>query len=348
MKYNEEHIADNLYENLKRYFKGKGEFIIISKEGAGVHWDCNLESKERKSKIHCFEHRYYNDIKPEYLISFEELGINKAWGRTHDLKETILSSEDWINKKKIEDLHRKYEFIDWSKRRIIGIENQLIKNEPMLNQTDRKFSSPWGSGLYDYSIMFKNRSSELTGYGNDEPISFMLQWDGCNLFEVKQDNLKLLAEVMKKWLIDEINPSKLENDYEWIEIAELAKFYEKGEGIKGEFIESWNSIERFYNQLSDEWHPFKKDALKLIKEMRSEGLDKEIRVGQSLFFFILSRARRHGLEASHPYIHITFLGNNKMKIKSKSTTKKEELECEVKYEGYFKEIVGKLIKEKIE
>ncbi len=348
MKHKEEYIAENLYENLKRYFKDRIESVGISKEGAGVHWNCNLELNKRKSRIHCFEHRHYDEIKPEYLISFEESETNKAWGRTHDIEETIQSSEDWINNKEIDFLHQKYQFIDWYKRRIQEIESQLVENQPILKQTERELYSPWSSGLYDYHIKFKNRSCELNGLGKIEPISFYFKWDDVILFEVKQDDVLLLAEVMKKWLIDEIEPSILENQYDWIEIGELAKYYQRGQGVKGEFIKSWNSIERFYRELSYEWHPFKEDALKLIQEMRNACLDEELRAGQSLFFFILSRARRHGLEDNHTYLQVTFLGHNQMKINSNLDNKDKDVVYEVKYEGYIEEIVKELLKEKIE
>ena len=98
MKFSHEYIAENLYKNLRQYFKDKGKSIQISIEGAGVHWHCNLESQSRNAKIHCFEHRHYKDIKPEYLISFDESEQNIAWGRTHNIEETIYSSEEWIKK----------------------------------------------------------------------------------------------------------------------------------------------------------------------------------------------------------------------------------------------------------
>lgn len=348
MKFNEEYIAENLYGNLKKYFSEKGKSIGLTKEGAGVHWNCNIELKDRKCIIHCFEHRHYENVKPEYLISFEESGTNLAWGRTHDIGETIQSSEDWINNQKVNDLYQKFEFVDWYKRRIQTIESQLLNHEPKLEQTERMLTSSWGSGLCNYYISYKDRSCELSGYGKEVPISFKLKWDNCNLFEVRQDDLPLLAEVIRKWLVDEIKPSKLDNEYDWIDVGELAEYYERGEGVIGEFIESWNSIERFYNQLSDERQPFKIGALKLIREMRKEGLDKEIRAGQSLFFFVLSRARRHGLETDQSYLSITFLGKNKMKVESNLDIENNEVEYDVQYDGYVKEVIRKLLREKIE
>lgn len=348
MKHSEEYIAENLFENLKEFFGDKSKSISITKEGAGVHWNCDIALNGRRSKIHCFEHRHYDDIRPEYLISFEESDKNEAWGRTFDIHETIRSSSDWIDNKEIDFLYKKYEFIDWYKRRIQKIERELITNETELSQTEKVLNSPWGSGLYDYQISYRNRSCELSGFGKNEPISFVFKWDDCKLFEIKQNDVTLLAEVIKKWLINEIEPSALEYQYTWVNVGDLAKYYEKGEGIKGEFIESWNSIERFYRELSDEYHPFKADAFKLIQEMRNKGLDKELRVGQSLFFFILSRSRRHGLEENHPYLHIAFLGNNKMKVTSRLNDKKETSDVDVKYEGLIEHMVNELLKEKIE
>jgi len=348
MKHSQEFIAENLFENLKKFFEDKNKLIRVEKEGAGVHWNCDVILNGRRSKIHCFEHRHYDDIRPEYLISFEESDKNEAWGRTFDINETIQSSSDWIDNKDVDFLHKNYEFVDWYKRKIQEIEGLLIANESELSKAEKVLDSPWGSGLYDYQIEYRDRSCELSGYGKKEPISFVFKWDDCKLFEVKQNDLTLLAEVIKKWLIDEIEPSTLEIEYDWVEVGDLAKHYEKGEGIKGEFIESWNSIERFYGELSDEYHPFKTGALKLIQEMRSVGLDEELRAGQSLFFFILSRSRRHGLEENHPYIHITFLGKNKMKVNARLKGVAETSEVEVKYVGLIESKVIELLKEKIE
>lgn len=348
MKHSQEIIVENLFENLRNFFEDKSKLIRIEKEGAGVHWNCNVILNGRRSKIHCFEHRNYDDIRPEYLISFEESNKNEAWGRTFDIRETIQSASDWTDNKGVDFLHKKYEFVDWYKRKIQNIEEQLTASESELLSTEKVLSSPWGSGLYDYQIANRDRSCELSGYGKNEPISFVFKWDDCKLFEVKQNDLTLLAGVIKKWLIDEIEPSTLENQYDWVEVGDLAKHYEQGEGIKGEFIESWNSIERFYGELSDEYHPFKADALKLLQEMRSVGLDEELRAGQSLFFFILSRSRRHGLEENRPYLHITFLGENKMKVNSRLKNEAETSEVEVKYEGLIKSKVRELLKEKIE
>ncbi|WBX75764.1 hypothetical protein PG911_14030 [Tenacibaculum ovolyticum] len=132
-----------------------------------------------------------------------------------------------------------------------------------------------------------------------------------------------------------------------IEFGILAEYYEKGEGIKGEFIDSWNLIEEFYSTFSESWSSNGEDALRLIKEMRKVGLDEELRVGQSLWFFIMSRLRRHGLEENTHYIQITFLGNNRMNIESHLDGKETKQKSKVEYKGYLEETVKRLLKEKI-
>lgn len=342
MKFNQERIADNLYEKLKRYFQEKSDPIRILIEGEGVHWNCSLESGARKSKIHCFEDFQDGDVKPEYLISFEEASINKAWGRTYDLEKTISSSAEWISGEDVQFLHNKYDFIDWLKRRIEFIEKELIIYEKELENTARELVSG-GSDLYDYLVDFKNRSCSISGFGENEPISFEFQWDKCTLFEVKQNDLKLMACAMKNWLIDEINPSQLAHQFSWIEVGDLAIYYEKGEGIKGEFIESWNSIERFYKRLN------KKSTAKilnLIKELRVKGLEEELRAGQSLYTLILSRSRRHGLKQGQNFIALKFrIDKDEMIIADKDDN--QLLMGKIQYSKELKDLLKELAKEDI-
>lgn len=116
--------------------------------------------------------------------------------------------------------------------------------------------------------------------------------------------------------------------------------------IEEDFIESWDLIEKFYKEYPDDSGPFTNDALKLIKEMRSCNLDKELRAGQSLWFFLLSRNRWHGLD-KEPHIRITFLGKNKMDIKSNFNGEEISKESEVNYSGYLKKMINKLLEHEI-
>lgn len=343
MKYKQEYIAENLYSNLQTHFKDSKEPVKISKQGAGVHWNCTVDANNRECKIHCFDTYGNKDNSTEYLIAFQEAAKHKMWGRTRNLNETLNSIEDWLNEKTIEWLYEKYEFLDWSKRRILFIEKQLIKHEPELKKVENSFYSPWGSGLYDYSISYNNRSCILDGYGKHEPTSFHFCWDNCRLFEVKQNDLTLMAKAVKMWLIEEIVPSQLEAQLKWIKISELALYYEKGEGIKGEFIESWNSIERFYKRIDENFTP---KVLQLIKEMREHGFDKKLRAGQSLYTLMLSRSRRHGLTWEQNFLAFRFyIDKNEMKVTDKSDTLL--LNGKVEYSNELENLLNELAEEAI-
>lgn len=343
MKFKQEYIAENLYKELSKHFKNQGSFIKVSIEGAGVHWSCHVESKNRKSTIHCFEHRSYDDIKPEYLISFKESEKNKAWGRTHSIEQAISCSEEWLHDKGVDFLYKKYSFIDWYKRRIEYIQEKLITHQPELERVEKRLISAFGSGLYDYQIELNNRSCKLSGYGKDEPFSFQFQWDKYDLFEVRQNDLSLLANVLKRWLIDEIAPSQLSHQFTWIDIGDVAVYYEKGEGIKGEFIESWNSIEKFYKQVNRSFAP---KALTLIGKMRSRGFDNKIRAGQSLYTFILSRSRRHGLTQEQNLLSIAFsVDKDEMKVTDKSNTPK--LIGKIEYTSKLEDLLEELTQHEI-
>ncbi|MCO7185154.1 hypothetical protein NH341_06930 [Tenacibaculum sp. XPcli2-G] len=115
---------------------------------------------------------------------------------------------------------------------------------------------------------------------------------------------------------------------------------------KNDFIESWNSVEEFYSSFSDDWSSSREDAVKLIKKMRELGLDEKVRAGQSLWYFLLSRNINHGLD-KEPHIQITFLGNNKMNIKSNFDGEEIRQESEVDYNGYLEKMINKLLEQEI-
>lgn len=201
-----------------------------------------------------------------------------------------------------------------------------------------------------YDLLFKNeeRSCIISLYGYEKSYKCVFEWDDCRIFEIFSIDVKRLGEIILNWVFKKLMPSRMQTQFPEIEFGELAKYYENDEGIKGEFIQSWDSIQKFYSEyFSDESKTLEKDVLRLIKEMRDVKLDEKLRAGQSLWFFILSRSRRHGLKENSPYIQITFRGDNQMTIKSHFNGKETSLDSEVKYEGYLQDSIKKLLKEKI-
>ncbi|KAF9658921.1 hypothetical protein ABHQ57_00495 [Tenacibaculum sp. ZH5_bin.1] len=181
-------------------------------------------------------------------------------------------------------------------------------------------------------------------YFSEIPI-YVFEWDDCPIFQTSNTDVKRQVEIIKSWVLKKTKPSEIQTQFPEIELNKLAKYYEKGEGVKGEFIESWNETEEtFFNSI--EYH-IDKESIRLIKEMRVKGLNESLRIGVRLSWLILSRARRHFINENIPHIGIYFLGNNQMKIYSNLNDKTKELEVEVKYEGYLERLVKELLKEEI-
>ncbi|WP_299315950.1 hypothetical protein [uncultured Aquimarina sp.] len=221
--------------------------------------------------------------------------------------------------------------------------NRLLKIESNKITIEPEFTFESNIELKD-----KGRSCKIYPFFFSEIPKYVFEWDDCPIFEISSTDIKRQGKIIINWVLEKSMPSKIQTQFPEIELNELAKYYENGEGIKGEFIESWNILEKGYNQwLSIEPCEQDKDAIRLIKEMRNFKLDELLRVGTQLSVFILSRSRRHGIDENSPQIRIGFLGNNKMKIYSNLKNRNKSLECEVKYEGYFEGIVKELLKEKI-
>jgi hypothetical protein len=78
---------------------------------------------------------------------------------------------------------------------------------------------------------------------------------------------------------------------------------EQGRGIEGEFILSWESTERYYQQVRS--HVGLDPAVfDFIAAMRDAGYDTSLRAGHSMWTLVLSRSRRHRMR--HPQPHLRF------------------------------------------
>jgi len=87
--------------------------------------------------------------------------------------------------------------------------------------------------------------------------------------------------------------------------------FEQGNPIVDEFIESWNSIERFYDEIA---FPSAPQIRTLIATLRDRGYDRSLRAGQSLWMLVVSRSRHHGLREDQPRIVFWFLADDGMDV----------------------------------
>ena len=201
---------------------------------------------------------------------------------------------------------------------------------------------------YHIELKDKDRGCRIYPYHFSEIPKYEFEWDDCPLFKISSNDVKRQVEIVKSWVLNKTIPSKIQTQFPEIKLNKLAEYYEKGEGIKGEFIESWDILENSRIQgLSIEYYEEAKDELKLVKEMRSFNLDESLRIGSQLSVLILSRAKRQGIDEDKPQIRIVFLGDNKMKIYPNLNNNSKSIESEVKYKGYLEEMIKELLKEEV-
>jgi hypothetical protein len=318
----EEIYAQQLYLELQNNFHGPQNVITkilrlkknnepksdikISIEGTGVHWHCKVSKGLRQSIIDCFDIDFTNlEYKgPEYATSFEANGHNEASGRTFDMNMTIEAVTIWLKGKTVEQLYSKFSFIEEKKRQLEGIKRDIIKSNPTIFDCSVKDVIEDNFSSYSLWVKKENRSCRIFYYGYELNPRYLFNWDDSLIFETSSSETDRMGLLIKRWVVDNAMPSFLRNEFPEIKFGKLAKYYEQGNGVEGEFTMSWDSIEQFYNEIGLE----KKDEiLNLIKQMRSNGFDKTLRAGQSLFTLILSRSRRHGLKETQNSISFDFI-----------------------------------------
>lgn len=307
----EEIYARQLYQELEKEFCDSQNLselcpnIEISIEGAGVHWHCSVARHLNKCTISCFDVNFTNlDYKgAEFYTTFKINEQDVDEGRTFDRDITIAAIKNWIQNKPLEYLYSQYDFIDQEKRELEKIRNDInISNEQLLTISQNEVVIEF---LSCYSIWFKdgNRSVKIYYDGYEAIATYIFNWDDCVIFELSSSDTNRLGVLICKWVFEKEMPSHLKVIFPEIEFGKLADYYEKGNGIEGEFILSWDNIEAFYRKLNFDK---KFEILELIRQIRSKGFERTLRAGQSLYTLILSRARRHGLRENQNSISFSF------------------------------------------
>lgn len=301
MRYLEEDHAQDLYKDLMEKFVNRTPPIICSIKGGGVHWFCWVKSSFKICSIECF-----NELgSPEYFISFGKNYKRVATGRTSSKLDTINAVDDWIQGDELSILYNKFSFIDRCKRDVIKIYQELVKVDYSLSELvkiERHLS-------YNYELWFKSDDRKVyIGYNDQNKIiDASCYGDNTLLFNLKTQDRKSLAKLLKRWLCDRASLSQIQREFSIIKIDNLADFYEKNNLIEGEFLQSWNSIKNFYennriflgNELTDL-------MIELIHSLRKAGYDRYLRAGQSLYYLNLSRSQNPGSLGSY---YISFWGD---------------------------------------
>jgi hypothetical protein len=108
MKYEEENLAKELYNELLSEFASQVPEISISVSGEGVHWHCKAIRGNSDCEVHCFD-------EPEYYIDFNHASQTMATGRTSVRRDVVAAVQSWLDGQGVKDLYAQFDFVDREK-----------------------------------------------------------------------------------------------------------------------------------------------------------------------------------------------------------------------------------------
>ena len=284
--------------------------------------------------IHCF-----HLTAPEYLTIFQDAETEIATARTASASETVEAVRGWLLGANLAELHGRFAFVDSRKRAL-----EQIKKEVLQVASDLEPGSELvyvGSGIYRLWFRTETRSAVIFFYGKDEQATVNCHWDGCELFSFKDALAATLAAVLKRWLSDNALPSAMRAEFPTSPIGELADCYERGLPVEGEFVDSWNRMEDFF--ANEHFRP-RLRVLRLIRGLREAGYDRNLRAGQSLFYLMLSRSRRHGLRSDQGFIAFQFgFDDDLMKVTLKHGPEEQNITTAVSITSELVTLLNRLL-----
>jgi hypothetical protein len=291
-QYDEERHARALHRRLMEVAPD----AYVAAAGVGVHWHCSAVRGERFCTVHCFD-----DDGAEYLIYFAS-----SAGRTRSADEAAEAVAAWLGGRELAELYARFAFVDRDLRSLRRLEAEAIALCPELEAGTSRETNHLGSDLHELWFRAGDRSCRVSHYGGNALPDAAFHWDDTELFVAAEIDVERLAPLLSRWLYGRAAPSALQKEFPWLEGGTVALAFERGEGVEGEFVASWDEVVAFYDGLPDHWARTKRDAAAFIARLRESGFDRTLRAGQSLTRLILSRSRRHGLRDSQDWIAFDF------------------------------------------
>lgn len=300
MKTQEEQNARDLLKQLQGSLGNSQPSVKLSLEGKGIHWNCYAKRENISCSINCMDHS-----GPEYYIEFCRGAEECATARIPSQSDTVAAVKFWLAGQSVPQMYDRFPFVDRRKRELLLLRAKLFLSIPDLEQTTAVQLEHETGDICRLHLRCEDRSAEIYTIGKEEYPDAFFAWDDCLLFRFKVTDQRQLAQVVKRWICDRLMPSTLQAECPWIELSEVAEYYEKGNPIEGEFIVSWRIVEDFYDDIIHSTEH--RDKIRAFMDsLRRQGYDKTLRAGQSMDTFVLSRSRRHGLDEHQPALAFHF------------------------------------------
>lgn len=301
----EEMHARNLYERLSKSLVDSTQKVEI--EGAGVHWKVVVSDNVRLSTIHCFHYQMSTRVGEEYLIKFSPQSP-PVQGRTESVGEAIEAAIRWTESVSYQALCEEFSFVDFEKRGLLQIRQDLLQEkgfeEDMLEVT---ITNPHSHTL---NCTRDDRRVEIRYWSNNALPNAYFLWDGTQIHEAECLETAQIKESVEKWVLKRLNPFDMQNEFPFLQTADVAPYFEQGEPIAGEFIVSWEEVEEFYLK---HWRvDGLEQILALIRKIRSMGFERNLRAGTSMYTLMLYRSRRY--RPKQPYIAFNFTNSSEMQV----------------------------------
>jgi hypothetical protein len=297
MAYPEEDYA----RELEALLRNSVPQCAVSLTGVGVHWNVNVANQSsRQCSIDCFDVR-----GAQYYIKLITDGSDSAVGRTFVLSETIDVVRQWFANAALDALYSRFDFLDKEKRILLSMELNAIQRFQELRECSHELG---GSGdSYALSFSHVDRDCEIHCYKSEVRLEFY--WGACHLFMVRCSEISDPLLLLKRWVYDRAALSEVEREYPGVSTGKISSFYEQGRGVEGELICSWDWIAAYFKEQCPS-----PEVQSFIQSMRELGYDKVLRAGQSLWWLLLSRSRRHGMDPGQPFIAFCFSNKGTMTV----------------------------------
>jgi hypothetical protein len=323
----EELTARELHRNLAAALAPERPPVEMVVDYRAANGKCTASRGEFSCIVYCFYYDMRHRTGPEYQVCFFRRGQMQSCGRTPACADAVGAVRDWVRGVEINDLYEKYAFVDRQKRTLTALRSALLSGSPELRRAaSYELRGSWDS--YRLSFAVGDRDCELSFYGDDPVPNAVFRWDQTPMFAFPDGEAATLLVALRRWMCDRAMPSAMKAEFPWLRPSEVAAYYEQGRPIEGEFLLSWDGIERWYREID---RPFATDVLRLIG---SAGYDHQLRAGQSLWFLVVSRSRRHGLRRDQPSIAFVWKADGmvveaRLDVEQRMTVPTIELTAEV-------------------